>query len=263
MSKNLHSQLPLEEDVINRNRVITAHYANLYIQNPVLFKWCGMAAFASFHIGERLKLWDWTKTKITPFPTKDSFSFEDDINIIRLLNNKIFSEMGKMHFAFNQMDYSNFNQLLIEEKKHDIILKNFEILNYARTELLSQENNQSINNLIWQANIGLLWHEQSQVVQPFFNQLGSVFSNIMSLYASFDYNTNHKKTNWKNRSRFLFYMLFKGFFVLKDSSSFPDVTNLRHRWHWITNDLIKKWQKEENTNTNLIKNINLLANQKI
>jgi len=51
--------LPPEDQVIKRNRTITTYYAQLYKQEPQLYKWAGMAAFASFHIGEKLQMWNW------------------------------------------------------------------------------------------------------------------------------------------------------------------------------------------------------------
>lgn len=94
--------LPPEEEVIKRNRTITTYYAQLYQKEPVLFKWAGMAAFASFHIGEKLQLWDWEDSGIKSFTftcNKESRSLEDDFQIIRVLNNQIFKEIGFIHLA--------------------------------------------------------------------------------------------------------------------------------------------------------------------
>jgi len=49
--ESFESKLPKEEDVIARNKKISSMYAELYLEHPDIFKWAGMAAFASNHIG--------------------------------------------------------------------------------------------------------------------------------------------------------------------------------------------------------------------
>jgi hypothetical protein len=250
--------LPPEEEVIRRNRVITAYYAKLYQSEPKLYKWAGMAAFASYHIGEKLKLWDWEKNGIKSFVDtcqKKNRSIADDIQVIRIINNRIFLEIGTLHLAFRQQDYEVFKNQLIQAKKHDIIVNAFDKLNKARIEKSSEIS----EKLIWEANTEILYHEQSLVVQPMFNKLSTTFSNAMSFVASFDYNVNHKKTNWKFSSRFIFFMLRNGFFVLKRSGYIPTVTNFEHRWFWITEDLLKKWQLVEKNTASVIEEIEYLS----
>jgi len=93
MLLNYSFNLPSEEQVIKRNRTITTYYAQLYENQPQLFKWAGMAAFASFHIGEKMKLWDWGKSGINSFTVtsrKNNLSIGDDFQVIRVINNRIF-----------------------------------------------------------------------------------------------------------------------------------------------------------------------------
>lgn len=207
-----------------------------------------MAAFASFHIGEKLKLWNWKKTGIKSFSEtckQKSRNFEDDIQIIRVINNRIFLELGTMHLMFSQLHYDVFRNKLIEAKKNTIIIAAFDALNEARKSINSHVNLERSKHLIWKANTQLLWHEQVKVVQPMFDKLTGTFSNAMSLIASFDYNINHRKTSWKLSSRFVFFMVFSGLKVLRKNNYFPDVTNLEQRWFWISKDLLKKWKTVE------------------
>lgn len=113
---NIDFKLPPEEQVMARNRAITTHYAQLYQLEPHLFKWTAIAAFASFHIGEKLKIWEWDDIGISSFSAtcdKPSRSIEDDFQIIRIINNRIFNEVGWMHMAFAKMDYPAFHALLL------------------------------------------------------------------------------------------------------------------------------------------------------
>lgn len=261
MSSLYSFDLPPECDVIQRNRTITTYYAQLYRSRPVLFKWAGMAAFASYHIGEKLQMWDWETEEIRTFSEtceKKNKSLEDDFQVIRIINNKIFLEIGSALLAFSQLDYETFRNQLVERKKDDLILNAFEKLNDARSKLKNGTPESEVSDLIWEANVEILWHEQSRVVQPLFDKLSTLFSGTMSLIASFDYTVNHKKTNWQLNSRFILFMLFRGLrMILRDG--LPDVTNLEHRWRWISSDLLRKWKIAERRKKHLAEEINTLS----
>ncbi len=254
--------LPPEEHVLLRNRTITTYYAQLYLNEPQLYKWAGMAAFASFHIGEKLKMWDWTDSPIKSFSEtcqKKNKSLEDDFQIIRILNNKIFSAIGTMHLGFSQLPYSEFKNQLLLTHKNELLIQAFDKLHAARTSLQNGTCTDDVKALIWEANVDILWHEQHKVVQPLFDKLTSVFSGAMSLIASFDYDVNHKKTDWRLASRFIFFMLKKGLKKLMKHSRLPDVTDLEQRWYWISQSLLKKWQKAESDRTLLAEELRILS----
>lgn len=254
--------LPPETNVIKRNRTITTYYAQLYKNEPQLYKWAGMAAFASFHIGEKLQFWDWEDAGIRPFSEtsdKKSRTLEDDFQIIRIINNKIFMEIGWVHLAFCQLDYKSFKALLLEKGRHQIIVHAFEKLHYARVQLKRKGTAKQIEDLIWEANTDILWHEQSEVVQPLFDRLSDLFSKGMTLFASLDYKINHHQTTWEVPSRFIFFMLFNGFNLLRKNQFMPEVTNLEQRWHWISGDLLKKWKAVESDGNLVTSEINFLS----
>ena len=254
--------LPSEDQVIKRNRTITTYYAQLYQHEPRIYKWAGMAAFASFHIGEKMKIWNWENSGIKPLHyicQKESQTLEDDFQIIRIINNKIFLEIGWAHLAFSQMEFQAFKTLLHKKNKHQIIINAFEKLNTAREKIQKNEYSESINDLIWEANTEILWHEQSEVVQPLFNKLSNLFSRAMTFFATFDYTINHHQTRRIVRSRFIFFMFFNGFSLFKENWLLPEVTNLQHRWFWIYHDLLKKWKIIESKNDLITKEIKLLS----
>lgn len=254
--------LPPEEQVIKRNRTITTYYAQLYQQEPQLYKWAGMAAFASFHVGEKMKLWNWKKAGIKSFSAtcnKKNRTLEDDFQVIRIINNKIFSEIGWVHLAFCQMDFLSFQTLLLEKGRHQIVIGAFDKLNTARERAKIEGYSGAVNEMVWAANTEILWHEQSEVVQPLFDKLSGFFSGAMTFFASFDYKINHQQTSWKNHSRFILFMLFNGFGIVKKNWFIPEVTNLEHRWYWIFNDLLKRWRKVESMVDLITSEIELLA----
>ncbi len=262
LPRHYQFNLPPEESVIQRNRTITTYYAQLYQRAPHLYKWAGMAAFASFHIGEKLQLWDWQHTGIKTLSAtckKQNLTIEDDFQIIRIINNQIFAEIGGDHLGFRQMEFPQFKKQLVDRNRHPIIIAAFEKLHEANLQLESKGYTPTVQELIWEANTDILWHEQSEVVQPLFNKLSDLFSGAMTLFASFDYKINHHPTTWKAPSRFVLFMLFQGFHILKQEWQLPRVTKLQHRWHWILNDLLKKWKVVEANSTLIATEIDLLS----
>ncbi len=254
--------LPPEENVIKRNRTITTYYAQLYQKEPQLYKWAGMAAFASYHVGEKMKMWNWDGSGIKPLSVtcnKKNRSLEDDFQIIRIINNKIFLEIGRLHLVFSQLDFPSFRSLLIREHKHDLIIRAFEELNEARVQLRRDGYSEAVNELVWKANTDLLWHEQSEVVQPLFDRLSDLFSQAMTLFATLDYKTNHQPTSRDTRSVFILYMLFNGLSSIRRKWLVPKVTNLEHRWCWISNSLLKKWRIVESDQDKVVKEMGFLT----
>ena len=86
-------KLPSKEQVLERNQTITSNYARIYESCPELFKWAAMASFASFHIGEKMKLWNWEASGIRTFDDtclRKNRTIEDDFQVIRVLNNAIY-----------------------------------------------------------------------------------------------------------------------------------------------------------------------------
>ncbi|NQX91022.1 MAG: hypothetical protein HRT74_02590, partial [Flavobacteriales bacterium] len=207
-------KLPSKEQVLERNQTITSNYARIYESCPELFKWAAMASFASFHIGEKMKLWNWEASGIRTFDDtclRKNRTIEDDFQVIRVLNNAIYERVGTLHSDFLKLPYRTFQGMLLQKEGHQIISKSFDQLHTARLFL---EQFQYLDNehksIVWEANVNILWHEQYRVVQPHFDQLTGLFSNTMSLIASFDYRVNHRKTGRFLPSRFVLFMLFKG-----------------------------------------------------
>jgi len=69
---------------------------------------------------------------------------------------------------------------------------------------------------------------------------------------------SHTKTDWRTHSSFIMYMLVNGFDMVKETGYMPIVTNLDHRWHWISNRLIGIWRKTEKSDLQLVEKLDKL-----
>ena len=254
--KHTEALLPSPEQVIERNKAITGQYAKMYEREPEAFKWVGMAAFASYHIGMSLIPFKWINMKLVELPEAlEEEGFKNDIQLIRLLNSLIFDDIAWIHLAYLDKNggIELLRKLFTNEPHYSAVLAAFEKIELGKK--LLKTNQEQGEQLIWEANTEILWHEQSAVVQPVFDKLGPAFARAMSLCASFDYKVSHVKTDWRTHSSFILFMLFNGFNKVKNTGFMPIVTNLEHRWHWIENSLLGIWKKTDSTDPELFEKL--------
>ena len=237
------SKLPEEKDVINRNKAISSIYADLYLQHPHIFKWAGMAAFASNHIGigllpyylKRFELLD-----LTSSCRKKGLT--NDFNLLRHINNRIYDDIAWTHQAYLDGGIELLTELMQDNTHYKTMLKGWVALDEA---LSNQEEPDKINHNVWIANTQLLRHEQEVVVQPMFDRFGALFKKMLSLCASLDFNPNHLKTDRKYHSSFVWYTYRKQFRSLTKPFFIPDLTLFNQRWTWLENRVINNWMVRE------------------
>ena len=108
-----NQMLPPEEDVVSRNHRITSIYAELYWSNRELFKWAGMAAFASHHVGLGLLAFKLNALQLLDLKTScKKRKLLSDLNLIRHLNNLIFDDIAWVHFAYREEGMDHLRELM-------------------------------------------------------------------------------------------------------------------------------------------------------
>ena len=249
------AQLPPEEQAIDRNHAITSTYAKIYLQNPTIFKWAGMAAFASHHVGIAMLPY-----KIKGFQIEDlntsckTKSLIADLNLIRHLNTMIYDDIAWVHEAYTTLGLDGLKRLFEESPHYQAMFEGFAMMDSIAEGATTQED-----DVIWNANTKLLRHEQSAVVQPVFDRLGAIFKGILTFCASLDFNPSHVKTDWRLHSSFMTYMYIGAPVTLLRSFSLPNLTNFDQRWTWLENRVVKNWRKREKTDKELIKKFRYLS----
>ncbi len=238
--------LPAESEVIRRNHAITSIYAKLYWSDRQLFKWAGMAAFASHHVGFGLLPFMVKPVKLLDIKTSCSTrGLANDLNLIRHLNNRIFDDIAWTHFAYQEHGIELLRELMTGHSHYGNMLEAFELLETGK------QLGDAGHSQIWTANTQLLRHEQEFVVQPVFNRLGAIFQNVLTFCASLDFSPSHTKTNWRYHSSFLAYMYLYGKGLMMETKSFPNLTILRQRWEWLETKIIENWKRNERNDEKL------------
>lgn len=252
-------KLPPEDDVINRNKRISSVYASLYLNNQEIFKWAGMAAFASNHIGIGL----------IPYHLKgyDLLNLENsckrrglanDFNLLRHINNLIYDDIAWTHQAYLDGGLKQLREVLQSSEDHYMMMwEGWKMLDEAAHAQSSDEQERNLK--IWEANKILLRHEQEMVVQPLFDQFGALFKRLITLFATLDFTPNHIDTSFKYYSSFIFYMYTQNWRLLKKSYFIPDLTRFDQRWAWLDNKVIGSWIKSEKYNKELYTSLNKIV----
>ncbi|MEO1435995.1 MAG: hypothetical protein AAFV80_10695, partial [Bacteroidota bacterium] len=247
----LEQQLPKSERVIARNKIISGNYAAFYQKAPKLYKWAGMAAFASHHVGMALLPLVVNKGKIKgpeELAPDGERGWSDDLNLLRLLNNAIYDDIGWVHERYLDPAFglSGLTQLLGRNEHYQGILKAFQLIDQGK-QMMESGHQAAGQAIIWKANVDILRHEQFEVVQPIFTRLNQSFTRVLSFCASLDFDARHTKTDWKTHSSFFWFTLLRSPKTLATNKFMPNLIDLEQRWYWIERSLVPNWQKTERT----------------
>lgn len=221
-------RLPGEDQVIARNHAITAAYAELYLRRRELFKWAGMAAFASFQVGLALEpLGSGLATR----------ELEDDLDLIRQTNNEVYADIAWAHLAYEAGGIDEIRRCLEGRCGYHLLRSGFEQMHRAA------RNGTLDPVLVWDANVLLLEHEQHQTVQPRFGALDYLFGKALTLATMLDFDGNHRRIDPKTLSAFSIFMLTRSWHILAFTGFLPNVVSFEQRWHWIRFSLLPAWQR--------------------
>jgi hypothetical protein len=259
--KEFELKLPPQEDVINRNKRISSIYAKYYLDHQDIFKWAGMAAFASNHIGIGLLPYHIKGHVLLDLETScSSRGWTNDFNLLRHINNRIYDDIIWTHQAYLDGGIKQLSKLMKHDPHYNSMLSGWSALDQAIHAHSSDEDDRNIK--IWNANKILLRHEQEMVVQPMFDRFGAIFKRLITLFATLDFAPNHINTSFKYYSSFVFYMYRKQLKLLRETYYIPDLTNFNQRWSWLDSIVIEKWIESEKYNDKLLNSLMGILNCK-
>jgi len=260
--EQFESKLPPESEVIERNKKISSLYAQLYLDNPDVFKWAGMASFASNHIGIGLLPYRFSNFDLLDLQSScRKKGLVNDFNLLRHINNRIYDDIAWTHQAYLDGGISLISDLMKDDPHYAKMLVAWEALDSA-IQHKSEYDSETLNLKIWDANIKLLRHEQEFIVQPMFDQFGAIFKKLITLCASLDFSPNHLKTDRAYHSTFVMYMYKNELSLLLKSMFIPDLTRFMQRWLWLENKVSPNWILKEREDPSLTEKIETIYKQK-
>lgn len=236
--------------VYRRNTQISALYAALYLRRPALFKWAGMAAFASHHI--RLALW--------PLRLNADRSGEvdlpraigrwqalrvPDVDRIRRTNNGIFDDIFWAHIAYDGSadGLAELHRAIAGDDHYAAVGEAFERIERGRQQRDAGDPRGA--DAIWEANVALLEHEQRAVVQPNFDRLSCSFARVFSFGASAGFEVNGLRQAVAAFTSFYGHAARGRLRGRRWEYEVPLLTSFGDRWDWIEGAIVPRFRRFE------------------
>jgi hypothetical protein len=244
--------LPAMGLVRERNQAITTRYATLYLKSQPLFKWAGLAVFASHKVGEAFLGYEFSLVNGEEGSWKDPtrglllpISLTKELELLRKANNQIYEDIAWALLAYNSPrgGLSSVNAGLEDLPTHQRMRDGFQKIEEGRRLLESgSERSQEGTCLIWEGNNLLLEHEQTVIIQPAFEAMGPVFDFVLSEATTLAFEAHMFDILTRYRAYFALFMYTHGLPILLRARSLPRIQRLNQRWFWITKSLLHLWQ---------------------
>jgi hypothetical protein len=257
----LEKELPNEREVVARNLAITSCYASWYLQEPTLFKWAGMASFASRQVGLGLALFELlyapsakplsvsASLQLTGIPVylaslihtavADRF-FLQDLEVIRKGNNAIYRDIAWAHAAYL---YGGITEVEsgCGEREFEFMLAGFRMIDEGRKVLVSDSVSRNAQRMIREGNILLLRHEQLNTLQPLFDTMTPAGRILASFGSELDFSCGspdalHRKASFTE---------YSGYF--ETLSGIRSVASQNDRWRWIERSVLPAWEDTDSS----------------
>jgi len=259
--------LPAEREVVPRNRAITAAYARFFKQRRELFKWAGMASFASHRVGISLipfAIESWAeggaRFVLPPEHQGRAASIHDDLNLLRLTNNRVYESIAWAHLATSELndDAARVLDLCGGVPEWKMLRKGWDLIGQASRRLKQGEPVSAVQSLIWRGNQELLRFEQEVTVQSGFERMNGLFTTFMTWAMSMEFDGDNERVELDTFSYFPLYMWTSAFHVLVRTRSLPRVSRFDHRWTWVEGRLLPLWMNVDASDRELEKKLERL-----
>lgn len=250
--------------VFLRNREITANYARAYLKHSRLFKWAGMAAFASHHVRLALKPYSLAAGKSACFDANSEGQSQRmaSIRIIKDTNDSIYNDIYWAHMAYDgtKDGLKKIETAIGDNPEQQGLLEAFRKIDTAREMLEKQPESTIADELIWEANIDILRHEQVAMVQPRFERLPDSFSRVLSLFSTMHYQHGGRCKSTMLPGSFLAFVI-QNYLGKKRLQGKPSVVNLEYRWAWILKGILPGFQCFEAENKKITTKLKTLVSE--
>jgi hypothetical protein len=235
--------LPPKERYTERNLAISARYAHWYLDHPEIFKWAGMAAFASRAAGTAIvlaemmlapeRLGSWNPMVALHRLAAGQFMLSD-LEEIRTGNNNIFRDIAWAHAAYVEGGLPEVDGCACGPDR-ELLLDGFSMID--RGLLLSGQHadDEEAERLVWAGNIALLRHEQLTVLQPVCDKLSPGGRILASFGSELDF-TGEIPADPRCIASFSSYHGY-----LETLSGLKSVADSTHRWQWIEGCVVPAW----------------------
>lgn len=266
----VESRIPPKNNIVERNRAITAQYASWYLRKPELFKWAGMAAFASRQVGLALavaELMHGPGSLISAVRSDDDGPAADagkllrqavgallsvpsimhslaarqlllsDLDEIRHGNNSIYYDIAWAHAAYLEEGIVGIEQNCVPEEK-EYMLGGFRLIDRGDRMLREGSNEEEARKAVREGNVLLLRHEQIRTLQPIFDAISPFGKIVVSFGSELDFPEPGAKPSFSTHAGYL-----------ETLFGWKSVTDSSCRWQWIEESVLPSWERLDSSFT--------------
>lgn len=239
----VESGLPQEERFSERNRAITARYASWYLAYPEMFKWAGMASFASRQVGVAIVMAEMLAApdrmgEGNIFAGMHRFAAQQfmmhDFEAMRKGNNNIFRDIAWAHAAYIEGGLAAVDACCTGTDR-GLLLEGFGMIDRGSDLLRRHDDAEAGEQLVWEGNIALLRHEQTTVLQPVFDSLTPGGRILASMGSELDFSCD-MPADPKYQASFSSHYGY-----LETLAGMKSIADPVHRWQWVEARVVSAW----------------------
>src|SRR5215207_5585896 len=201
--------------VLKRNEYVTAAYSEMYLRNPVVYKWAGMAALTSAAVGRGMYMIHYLKQSRLNMMV--GLFGREVANVAVMLgagNLAVFEDIYWQHLAYERAGIAELERIAQAGGLDRRVMRAWRQIDHGR-----QSGDQA---LIWAGNRGLLHYEQQQVLQP------AVYDGDREL--------------WKALSGWIVSPIPGHAETIDSFAPNANIGVFDERWAWIEQRMLPRWQ---------------------
>jgi hypothetical protein len=202
--------------VFKRNEYVTAAYAEMYLRNPAVYKWAGMAALTSAAVGRGMYMMHYLKrSHMGSMIGLFGREVRDVSYMLGIGNLAVFEDIYWQHLAYQQAGIGELERSYRAGKLDRQVLRAWRQIEAGR-----RANDQE---LIWEGNRGLLYYEQKEVLQP------KVYDGEAAL--------------WKALSGWILSPIPGHVETIEAFAPHANIGLFGDRWQWIEQRMLPRWKE--------------------
>lgn len=243
----VESGLPPVDRYSERNRAITSRYARWYLDHQNVFKWAGMASFASRQVGVAIVVAEMLQApqrsgNANLLAALHRFGAErlllHDFEEIRKGNNNIFRDIAWAHAAFIHGGFPEV-EANAEGSDRGLMLDGFDAIARGMARLTDDPGDPEGLRLVWEGNIALLRHEQLHILQPVFDLLSPGGRVLASFGSELDFSCTFPA----DRRCIASFPSHYGY--VETLAGWKSIADADHRWQWVAANVIPAWMEAD------------------
>lgn len=201
--------------VVRRNEFVTAAYAEMYLRNPAIYKWAGMAALTSAAVGRGMYMTHYLhQSRLSTAINLFGREVAAIAGTLGVGNLAVFHDIYWQHMAYESGGLPEIRRAFRAGQVPRAV--------YHAWRQIDDGRRTGTPALVWAGNRGLLHYEQRTILQP----------------AVYDGN----ERLWRRMSGWVLSPIPGHLETIDDFEPGANMAVFEQRWRWIETSMLPRWQ---------------------